>query len=154
MNISFQDYDKEKLRGEVCNLCTRRFHINTTFTASFKIIDAQNKALSMTQQQSESFIKSLEKERFEQEELNDRLNVQINTTELESESYQTTVFKYQSEFEQSESDKNYLDERVASRHVMVETLRDEIRELEKGRIMDSDKIYEIDQLITEETRKK
>lgn len=73
---------------------------------------------------------------------------------MESESYQTTVFKYQSEFEQSESDKNYLDERVASRYQMVDGIRDEIRELEKGRIMDSDKIYEVDQELTEETRKK
>ena len=37
-DIDYDDYDEKKsdgLRGKICNLCSRRFHINTLFTDSF-----------------------------------------------------------------------------------------------------------------------
>lgn len=121
MDIDFDDFDEgARERGTCCNLCCRRFHINKQFTESFGIIDAQNKALMMAQLQSESEIKALEKERLDQEKRLLNQQVQVESVELDSESYQTTVFKYQAECEQSESDKEYLDERVAQRLKMLD----------------------------------
>lgn len=60
-DVSHDDYDdkKAKQRGKICNLCCRRFHINTLFTTSFKQIEAYDLAITGTQAQSESGIKQL-----------------------------------------------------------------------------------------------
>jgi hypothetical protein len=62
-DITHDDYDdkRTKQRGKICNLCCRRFHINTLFTTSFKQIEAYDLAITGTQAQSESGIKQLQK---------------------------------------------------------------------------------------------
>lgn len=60
------------------------------------------------------------------------------------EEFQQTLFKYQIEVEQSEADKNYLDERIEQREGMLAELKAEIDALERERVLDTDKCYEID----------
>lgn len=40
--------EAKKHRGKICNLCSRKFYINNLLCSSFKLIDAQDKALQST----------------------------------------------------------------------------------------------------------